>query len=189
MSSPLHDDEPDTSRDVVGQLLRNQCPRWAELPLEPLNNTGADNVLHRLGPSLVVRLPRQPGAARSLEAEITWLPRLGSGLGVAVPELALIGESSADYPYPWAVLTWLDGVDAWRPREHLSWFGSALGRDLAQTVLELRAIPIRGAPRREPGSRGAPWRRSTTASGGGWTARTACSTWRPRHGLGAVPGG
>ncbi|HEY5821339.1 MAG TPA: aminoglycoside phosphotransferase family protein [Propionibacteriaceae bacterium] len=156
MSVRLHDDEPDTGPEVVRQLLRDQCPNLAGLPLEPLSNTGTDNALYRLGESLVARLPRIPGAARSLASEIDWLPRLQSQLSVGTPELVHAGEPGADYPYPWAVLSWLSGADAWATRDHDGWFGADLARDLATAVLELRAVPVGDAPRREPGSRGGP---------------------------------
>lgn len=154
MSARLHDDEPDTGATVVRGLLRTQCPQLADLPLEQVTNTGTDNALYRLGTSLVVRLPRTVGAARSLTAEVDWLPRLTARLPVAVPELVHVGTPARAYPYPWAVLTWLDGADAWATREHEVWFGPELGAELAQVVLELRSIPVDDAPRRESGTRG-----------------------------------
>ena len=156
MPATLHDDEPDTGVGVVRTLLSSQVPRLAGLPLELLTNTGTDNALYRLGPSFVVRLPRIVGAARGLAAEVEWLPRLRKRLPVAVPELVHAGEPTAGYPYPWAVLAWLDGTDAWASRDHHGWFGSDLGHDLGTTVRELRAIPIEDAARRAPGTRGGP---------------------------------
>ena len=156
MSARLHDDEPDTGAAVARALLRSQIPGLSSLPLEPLKSTGTDNALYRLGPSLVVRLPRIMGAARGLTTEVEWLPRLQGRLSVAVPEVVHAGEPAAGYPYPWAVLAWLDGMDAWVARDNAGWFGSKLGHDLAITVLELSAIPIENAPRRKPGMRGGP---------------------------------
>ncbi|MFT4167058.1 MAG: aminoglycoside phosphotransferase family protein [Microlunatus sp.] len=154
MTTPLHDDEPDTSPQVVQTLLSEQAPELCELPLEALNNTGSDNALYRLGTDLVVRLPRRPGAARSIEVELAWLPRL-SGLPVAVPRVRHAGEPTGHYPYRWAVLHWLGGADAWEAR-HQDWFGPALGHDLAAVVRELRRLPVMDAPVRQPGQRGGP---------------------------------
>lgn len=156
MSARLHDDEPDTGAAVVRALLRSQIPRLSNLPLKPVSSTGTDNALYRLGPSFVVRLPRTVGAARGLAAEVEWLPRLNGRLSVAVPELVHAGEATAGYPYPWAVLAWLDGSDAWAVRNNEGWFGSALGNDFGTTVLGIWAIPIENAPRRGPGARGGP---------------------------------
>jgi aminoglycoside phosphotransferase (APT) family kinase protein len=156
MSGRLHDEEPDTGISVVLSLLRSQVPRLAALPLGRLSSTGTDNAMYRLGSFFVVRLPRIMGAARGLTAEIDWLPRLRGRLSVTVPELVHAGEPTDAYPYPWAVLGWLDGTDAWAARHQEAWFGAGLGHDLANTVLELRATPIDNAPIRQPGTRGGP---------------------------------
>lgn len=157
MTTPLHDDEQDTSPEVARALLRRQVPALAELPLAPLSNTGSDNTLYRLGPDLVVRLPRFPDAARRLDVELDWLPRL-TGLPVTVPSVAHAGSPGQEYPFRWAVLRWPDGVDAWEARHQDDWFGSELGRDLAAVVQHLRCTGIVDAPAREPGERGGPLR-------------------------------
>ena len=144
MTTPLHEDESDTSPEVVRDLLNEQAPELCGLALEPLSNTGSDNALYRLGTDLVVRLPRRPGAARGLEVELAWLPRL-HGLPVAVPRVRHAGEANSRYPYRWAVLRWLGGADAWEAR-HRDWFGPALGHDLAAVVRELRSMPVSDAP-------------------------------------------
>lgn len=154
--SPLHDDEADTATDVVRALLRQQVPRLADLSLTLLSTTGTDNAMYRLGSSRLVRLPRIPGAARGLAVEVEWLPRLRDRLSTDVPEVVHAGRPAGDYPYPWAVLGWLAGTDAWAERFNDGWFGPDLGSDLAQAVRELRAMPVGDAPVREPGSRGGP---------------------------------
>jgi aminoglycoside phosphotransferase (APT) family kinase protein len=129
----------------------------AGLPLDPLSNTGSDNALYRLGTECVIRLPRFPDAARRLGVELDWLPRL-SGLPVAVPEVVHAGTSCELYPFGWAVLRWLDGIDAWDARQHDGWFGSELGHDLATVVRHLRHTAVADAPVRKPGERGGPLR-------------------------------
>lgn len=154
MTTWVHDDEPDTSSEVLRALLRGQNPELAELSVEPLSNTGTDNAMYRLGQALVARLPRRASAASGLGTELRWLPRLAGRLPAAVPEVVHAGEPGEEYPYQWAVLTWLDGIDAWEARNQRDWFGPDLGRDLAELVLQLRKLPIEDAPRREPGARG-----------------------------------
>ena len=70
MTTPVHDDETDTSVEIVRALLRDELPQLAGLPLVPLSNSGSDNALYRLGAEFVVRLPRVPGAARGLGVEL-----------------------------------------------------------------------------------------------------------------------
>jgi aminoglycoside phosphotransferase (APT) family kinase protein len=149
--------EPDTGAKVVRSLLRDQVPELAELPLDRLSNTGSDNALYRLGVHLVVRLPRFSDAARRLRDELDWLPRLAH-LPIAIPDIAHLGTPAAGYPYLWAILRWVDGVDAWEARHHEDWFGSELGRDLAEVIRYLRSLPVAGARPRQPGQRGAPLR-------------------------------
>jgi aminoglycoside phosphotransferase (APT) family kinase protein len=157
VSTPVHDDEPDTSPQTVRMLLHLQVPELAGLPLDRFSNTGSDNALYRLGTEFVVRLPRLTGAARGLGVELDWLPRL-VGLPVAVPEVVHAGEAAEAYPYRWAILRWLDGVDAWDARHHQDWFGPDLGRDLAVVVQHLRSMDVADAPPRQPGQRGGPLR-------------------------------
>lgn len=157
VASPLHDDEAPTGRALARGLLRAQVPGLAGLPLKPLRGTGSDNALYRLGTHLVVRLPRFPDAARRLGVELDWLPRLGV-LPVAVPEVVHTGVPGEHYPFRWAVLGWIDGLDAWAARHRRGWFGADLGRDLASVLHHLRQLPVAGAPARGPGERGGPLR-------------------------------
>jgi aminoglycoside phosphotransferase (APT) family kinase protein len=53
---------------LVGALLRAQHPDLAGLPISELGS-GWDNVLFRLGPDLLVRLPRRAASAHLLEHE------------------------------------------------------------------------------------------------------------------------
>lgn len=157
MTAPLHSDEPDTSAEVVKSLLRAEAPGLARLPLAPLYNTGSDNTLYRLGAEFVVRLPRFADAAGRLGVELDWLPSL-TDLPTVVPTVVFAGSPGPVYPFRWAVMRWLDGIDAWEARRHDGWFGPQLGEDLAAVVQQLRGMPVGDAPAREPGERGGPLR-------------------------------
>ena len=54
----MHADEVDTDPALVGRLLAEQFPRWADLPIEPVLPMGTDNALYRLGDDMVARLAR-----------------------------------------------------------------------------------------------------------------------------------
>src|SRR5262245_33243022 len=89
VSERIHDDEPDTSEGTVRALLEGQCPGWAGLPLSYVRTSGTDNAMWRVhvdgGEDVVVRLPRRPGAARTIGHEVELLPVLaGSRLGEVV---------------------------------------------------------------------------------------------------------
>lgn len=76
----IHDDELDTSEEVVRSLLRRHCPDWGGLGLTRLANSGTSNALWRVhgddDGDLVVRLPRTIGAERSILSEFGLLPAL-----------------------------------------------------------------------------------------------------------------
>lgn len=95
-------------RALVEQLVSEQHPDLAGLPLEHLD-AGWDNVLWRLGPEMVVRLPRRIFAVPLAETEQRWLPELAPRLPLPVPAPVRVGRPSASYPWPWSIVPWLDG--------------------------------------------------------------------------------
>lgn len=154
----MHPDELDLDKTVVRRLLERQFPRWADLPLEPVEPRGTDNALFRLGDELVVRLPRLERTTAVLEKELRWLPTLAPLLPLEAPTVVERGEPTDEYPFVWAVYTWLDGENATPdrirdPRRFVD--------DLARFVSTLWAVDTRGGP--PPGEhnflRGAPVRR------------------------------
>lgn len=156
----LHADEIRVEDSVIRQLVDDQFPAWAGLPLRRLPPTGTDNQLFRLGEDLLVRTPRTLGAAGSAVWEHIWLPRIAPHLPVTVPVPVALGEPGADYPWHWTVVPWIEGeppvspVQASLPTQPLidpeEWALS-----LAEFVLACRAVPAMGGPVSTTG-RGAP---------------------------------
>jgi len=107
-----HADEVVTDPLLVRRLLAAQFPRWADLAISAVASAGTDNAIYRLGDDLAVRLPRIRGAARDVDAEHRWLPRLAPHLPLAIPVPLARGIPAEGYPYPWSVHRWLDGEDA-----------------------------------------------------------------------------
>ncbi|MCG6499097.1 aminoglycoside phosphotransferase family protein [Kitasatospora sp. A2-31] len=99
--------EADTA--LVRRLLQAQFPHWADLPLRRVEPGGSDHVIHRLGDTLAVRLPRGAWAAGQAEKEHAWLPRLAPRLPLAVPVPLAVGTPAFGYPWHWCVARWLDG--------------------------------------------------------------------------------
>ncbi|MEO7270320.1 MAG: phosphotransferase [Knoellia sp.] len=161
MSQRIHDHESDTSRAVVRALLESHCPQWAGLEPRQLLTSGTDNAMWRIDPpgsaSLVVRLPRTQGAADSLTKELIVLPALAGRLPVNVPTIAYAGPPGPLFPYPWAVVEWIKGSDAWEARLSLTDpDGDQLAEDLARTVIAIGGLSDIDVPNRVPGSRGGP---------------------------------
>ncbi|MEZ0112785.1 aminoglycoside phosphotransferase (APT) family kinase protein [Catenulispora sp. EB89] len=84
--------ETDTDTGLVGRLLAEQFPQWADLAIRRVESTGTDNAMFRLGGELCVRLPRIDGAVDSLRREQRWLPRLAARVPLAVPVALAVGE-------------------------------------------------------------------------------------------------
>lgn len=139
----MHADELDIDVALVRRLLRAQCPRWADLPLTPVENRGTDNAVYRLGDDMAVRLPRRERDVAALEKELEWLPRLAPLLPLAIPIPLVVGEPAAEYPWTWSVYRWLDGEDA--TPERLSDARRA-AIDLAGFLVALQGIEAADGP-------------------------------------------
>ncbi len=137
----MHDGEIDIDESLVERLVRARFPRFAGLPVRAFRSTGTVNAVFRLGDEWCVRLPRLAGWARALEREARWLPELGPRLPLRVPEVAAVGEPSAEFGWTWAIYRWLDGSpydDAIAGGEERA------AADLADFVHALRALPVTG---------------------------------------------
>jgi aminoglycoside phosphotransferase (APT) family kinase protein len=105
--------EREVSPAQARALLAAQFPALALETIEPFGQ-GWDNVALLVDRTWVVRFPRRSPAAGWMRAEIAALPIIAPRLGVAVPLPELIGEPSADYPWPFAGYRLLPGTTACR---------------------------------------------------------------------------
>ena len=110
----MHADEILINEDIVRELLADQFPRWAGLPLGRVPSSGTVNAIFRLGDDLAVRAPFVPGDAGILR-EAEWSPRLAPHLPVRVPRVLGVGGPGAGYPSPWLVVDWIPGENCCRP--------------------------------------------------------------------------
>jgi len=179
----MHVDEVHTDAALVRRLLERQFPDWAALPIVPIEPTGTDNALYRLGDDRVVRMPRIHWAAGGVEKEQRWLPKLAPSLPQPIPVPLAMGEPGEGYPWRWSVCRWLPGRDA--TREPLDLAAAAL--DLARFLRALRAIDASEGPPpgRHNAFRGVPLavrdastRRSLEQLGGALAGERAINAWR-----------
>uniref|UniRef100_A0AAU3I8J0 Aminoglycoside phosphotransferase family protein n=1 Tax=Streptomyces sp. NBC_01393 TaxID=2903851 RepID=A0AAU3I8J0_9ACTN len=104
--------ESDITEDLIRDLLREQCPDLADLPLK-LGALGWDNQVWRLGDDLAVRLPWATQSADALlRKEHTWVPHLAPHLPLRIPVPQRLVEPSERFPRPWLVTTWVPGEPA-----------------------------------------------------------------------------
>lgn len=185
--------EIEIDEDLVRRLLAEQHPDLGGRPLTPLAS-GWDNVMFRLGPDLVVRLPRRLAAAELVEHEQRWLAELAPTLPLPVPAPVRLGRPTAFYPWSWSVLPWFDGGPAGTdPSLDGPTVAHQLGRFLAAlhrpAPADAPANPHRGVPLREREARFLTWvdaladstgrpglldRETTLAR---WTACVAAPVW------------
>ncbi|WP_183061865.1 aminoglycoside phosphotransferase family protein [Motilibacter peucedani] len=128
---------------LVRELVAEQAPQWADLPVRPVAADGWDNRTYRLGDELSVRLPTAPGYVPAIAKEDRWLPVLGPHLPVPVPQPVFTGAPGAGFPHPWSVRRWLSGEPA-------STAGIAdpvrLATEVGEFLLALQDVDATGGP-------------------------------------------
>jgi aminoglycoside phosphotransferase (APT) family kinase protein len=156
----MHADEVETDPSLVRRLLAEQFPQWADLTIDPVESSGTDNAIYRLGEDMAVRLPRISGGTGTIDKELRWLPKLAPLLPVAISQP--LAKGSAGYPWHWSVHRWLAGesVNVDRVADPVG-----LAQDLGGFVAALRRIDTAGGPiAGRDGSRGAPLARRDAAT-------------------------
>ena len=98
--------------DLVRRLVASQFPQWARLPVAPVEFSGWDNRMFRLGAAMSVRLPSGEGYAPQVAKEQRWLPFLEPLLPLPIPAPLALGRPALEYPYSWSVYQWLEGDSA-----------------------------------------------------------------------------
>lgn len=146
---------------LVRRLLQDQHPDLADRSLAPLAS-GWDNALLRLGPDLIVRLPRRELAAHLVEHELRWLPRLAPRLPLPIPVPVRTGVPGPGYPWAWSIVPYFPGAPALidRPREGLA-AAQALGAFVAAlhqpAPSDAPVNPFRGIPLADRSDRTLTW--------------------------------
>lgn len=150
-----HDDRVDIDAALVGLLVAEQFPQWADLPIRPVEFGGWDNRTFHLGPDKTVRLPSATRYAEQVDKEHRWLPKLAPHLPLPIPIPLTKGAPAHGYPWGWSVYRWLEGETAIVGRIAdlrqfaiaLAWFLAALQRiDPAGGPLPGRHNFYRGGP-------------------------------------------
>jgi aminoglycoside phosphotransferase (APT) family kinase protein len=139
----MHENEIDIDKSLVYNLLKSQCPHWANLPLKTIPSSGTDNALFRLGNNYVVRLPRIDWATASINKEFEWLPKIARSLNIPISEPVFKGQSDKDYPWSWIVTKWNEGhsPDFEKENEYL-----LLAKELADFLNQLHGIKLSDGP-------------------------------------------
>ncbi len=139
----MHVDEIQTTPELLRQLLTEQYPQWAGLPIKAVESVGTDHNIYRLGEDMAVRLPKIHWANKQSKLEHDWLPKLAPHLPLKIPEVLALGKPNQSYPYQWSVCRWLKGESAIGAEFANT---AQVARQLAEFVLALQKISTTGAP-------------------------------------------
>jgi len=134
MSRPVDIDER-----LVAELVEEQFPRWANMPVRAVARQGWDNRTFRLGDDLSVRLPSAESYAAGVQKESRALDFLDGRLPVSVPSVVAHGEPGRGYPFPWSIRRWLAGdtVDQSSGLDRVQ-----LAIDLGMLLRALMSLPV-----------------------------------------------
>jgi aminoglycoside phosphotransferase (APT) family kinase protein len=97
---------------LAADLVAEQFPQWADLPVVPVALNGWDNTTFRLGGTMSVRLPSHDRYVPQVEKEQRWLPALAPLLPLPIPEPVALGRPSDIFPRPWSIYRWIEGHPA-----------------------------------------------------------------------------
>lgn len=148
-------DRDEITAELASELVAEQFPQWAGLPVVEVPLNGWDNTTFRLGDELSIRLPSGEGYATAVSKEHRWLPVLAPQLPVSIPQPVAMGRPGGRYPWPWSIYRWLPGTPASQARiPNFDRFAT----QLAGFLNALHAADISDAPAAGPGSahRGGP---------------------------------
>jgi aminoglycoside phosphotransferase (APT) family kinase protein len=131
--------ETEITEGLVRDLLRDQHPDLAELPLCEVEG-GWGNQMWRLGDGLAVRIQRMETEPHHQLKERRWLPLLAPRLPLPIPVPVRNGAPSERFSKLWTVMTWVPGL----PMDH----GAITNGEHAADTLAafLRALHVAAPP-------------------------------------------
>ena len=141
---PVMEPEVDISEELVRDVLREQHPDLADLPIREVEG-GWGNQMWRLGDDLAVRMQRMDPSPDLQLKERRWLPLLAPRLPLPIPTPVRTGTPSERFPKLWTVMTWVDGT----PLDHATITHVDHAADMLAAFLTALHVP---APADAPGA-------------------------------------
>lgn len=124
---------------LAGELIAEQFPEYAHLPITSVEKQGHDNRTYRLGSDMLIRMPTAESYALKAPKENELLPKLAPYLSVSIPVPIKIGSPCKKYPYPFSIYKWLEGTSINLLSLNDEMF-KQLAFDLANFLKELQSI-------------------------------------------------
>lgn len=141
----MHQGEHVVTLAQAAALIADQMPDLAGLDLRLTGQSGTDNVLFRLGHTLIARFPRLFHAEEQIDLLARFLPVL-QGLPLLLPQVCRHGLPGLGYPFCWTAGPFLSGQDAAEAPPDLM----TAAKDMAAYLKALHGTPMPAQlPRRE----------------------------------------
>ena len=96
----------------LSELISEQCSQWSHLSIKPVEFSGVDNQVFRLGDQMLIRLPSAETYAGQVTKEQKWLPLISPQLSIKIPEPLFMGDPSEHFPWKWSIYSWIEGESA-----------------------------------------------------------------------------
>lgn len=107
----VHPDQLHSDVELVHRLVNAQFPQWSDLEIIPVDSTGTESYIYRLGDKLAIRMPLLPVDDVQVSKLHHWLPQLAPHLPLKVPLIKALGQPDETFPAPWAVIDWIEGEE------------------------------------------------------------------------------
>ncbi|MGI6741465.1 MAG: aminoglycoside phosphotransferase family protein [Brevefilum sp.] len=128
---------------LAKKLIKEQFPKWTDLPIYPVKESGNDNRTFRLGEKMSIRLPSAERYVAQVDKENKWLPYLADNLQIPIAQPIAKGIPSQDYPWSWSIMKWIEGETVSKSRiKNLSRFAL----ELAGFIKALHSIDTLDGP-------------------------------------------
>lgn len=137
--------EVSINHDLIETLINEFYPELTGQPVE-YHQAGWDNEIHRVGEHHAVRLPRREAAAKLVEHEHEWLPKLAGLLPLPIPTPTYAGKPAFGFPWPWSVVPWLPGI----PLAHAPAFDAGTLMTQLASFLNALHVPAPASAPRNP---------------------------------------
>ncbi len=98
---------------LAKKLISEQFPKWKNLPISAVKQSGWDNRTFHLGNEMTIRLPSNESYAPQILNEYQWLPKLAKNITTCqITTPIALGQPSPSYPWHWTINQWIKGETA-----------------------------------------------------------------------------
>lgn len=95
---------------LVKKLVEEQFPKWKDLKITPVKNSGHDNRTFHLGKGMTIRLPSHQRYSPQIEKEFKWLPKLKPYISIEISSPLALGVPSKEFPFHWSINKYIEGT-------------------------------------------------------------------------------